>query len=107
MPQIINFENYHEVTAGKEHSKTPPAVISDSQNRSLTFNQAYQTTINILVHNNPQKTIFTLKEIAKQLSVGEEFIRRRVKSGKIKATYLGDKPFVNIVELARIITEGV
>jgi excisionase family DNA binding protein len=47
-----------------------------------------------------------LKEAADKLGVGEEFIRRRIKSGKIKATYFGDKPIINIVELARIITEG-
>lgn len=67
----------------------------------------YKLTLNILVHNHPGKECFTIKEVAEKLGVGEEFIRRRIKSGKIKATYLGDKPFINIVELARITTEGV
>ena len=67
----------------------------------------YQLTLNILVKSNPNKIVFTIKEAAGILCVGEEFIRRRIKSGVIKATYLGDKPFINIVELARIITEGV
>ncbi len=67
----------------------------------------YKLTLNILVHNHPGKECFSLKEAAAKLGVGEEFIRRRIKSSKIKATYLGDKPIINIVELARIITEGV
>ena len=67
----------------------------------------FKLTLNILVHNHPGKESFSLKEIVEKLGVGEEFIRRRIKSGKIKATYLGDKPFISIVELARIITEGV
>ena len=67
----------------------------------------FYTTLEVLVRNNPDKIVLSLKEAAKQLTIGEEFLRRRIKSGKIKVTYFGDKPLINIVELARIITEGV
>ena len=67
----------------------------------------YKLTLAILVHNHPGKECFSLKEAAEKIGVGEEFIRRRIKSCKIKATYLGDKPFINIVQLAHIISEGV
>ena len=77
------------------------------ESSGLESEEVYKLTLKILVHNHPDKECFSLKEAAKKLGVGEEFIRRRIKSGKIKATFLGDKPFINIVELARIITEGV
>jgi excisionase family DNA binding protein len=109
MAQLINFDNYQipksdsaKVAATSysgDHQQTPscPAELED----------LFRITLDVLVRNNPDKILFSLKEAAKQLTVGEEFLRRRIKSGKIKVTYLGDKPLINIVELARIITEGV
>ena len=41
------------------------------------------------------------------MNVGEEFLRRRVKSGIIKTIYMGDKPMIQITELAKILSEGI
>ena len=81
--------------------------IMTTKHTEIDLEAKYKLTLTILVHNHPGKECFTIKEVAGKLGVGEEFIRRRIKSSKIKATYLGDKPFINIVELAQIITEGV
>ena len=67
----------------------------------------YKLTINILVHNHPNKISFTIEEVATQINKSTEFVRRRIKSGLIQATYFGDGPMVHISELARLLTQGV
>ena len=109
MGQLINFADFNPQKVAKENvelasDKTSMVKIVPS---GIDSEAEYKLTLNILIYNHPGKECFTIKEVAEKLGVGEEFIRRRIKSGEIRATYLGDKPFINIVELARIITEGV
>jgi excisionase family DNA binding protein len=101
MGQLIDFADSNLIEQIKELD------VQSNEQDSITVSVKYKLTLTILVHNHPGKECFSLKEAAEKIGVGEEFIRRRIKSGKIKATYLGDKPFINIVELARIITKGV
>ena len=107
MAQLINFDNFKPNQKRREEITISPSaanyLMADSEQG---VDHLYQLTLDILVKSNPNKIVFTIKEAARILCVGEELIRRRIKSGVIKATYLGDKPFINIVELARIITEG-
>ena len=67
----------------------------------------YLLTLDVLVKNNPNKITFALKDAAALLNVGEEFIRRRMKSGAISVTYFGDKPMIHITELTRISLKGI
>ena len=109
MSQLINFENYKLSNT----KKFKPKESNDSKDHKQIIhndfdaNESFKLNLEILVKNNPDKIVFSIQEATKILGVGEEFIRRRIKAGKIKSTYLGDKPFINIVELAHIITEGV
>ena len=109
MSHLINFDNYKvPKSTGKRVTIVSSFVDAlDNANRVIEVDDAFRITLEVLSKNNPNKTLFSLNEAAEQLTVGDEFMRRRIKSGKIKATYLGDKPLINIVELARIITEGV
>ena len=109
MSQLINFDNYKvQSPTGKRSTITSSFADSlDDAHMDVEVDESFRITLEVLSKNNPNKTLFSLSETAEQLTVGDEFIRRRIKSGKIKATYLGDKPLINIVELARIITEGV
>jgi len=108
MSTLINFDNYKAPKSTRREVLVPSSdVDTDLQPSKVEVDDVFRITIDVLIKNNPGKTLFSLKEAAEQLTVGEEFIRRRIKSGEIKATYLGDKPFINIVELARIITEGI
>ncbi len=109
MSQLINFTDFNPQEALRKKTKVPSDAesIMTTTHTEIDLEAKYKLTLNILVHNHPGKECFTIKEVAEKLGVGEEFIRRRIKSGEIKATYLGDKPIINIVELARIITEGV
>ena len=109
MGQLINFDNYEvpKSVRGKVVLSSSNANPKVAQRDSVEVYDLFLTTLDVLVKNNPDKILFSLKEAANQLTVGEEFLRRRIKSGEIKATYLGDKPLINIVELARIITEGL
>jgi len=109
MGRLINFKDYEiPKSTGKRHTITSSSVDSlDNVNKVIEVDDAFRIALEVLSKNNPNKTLFSLDETALQLTVGVEFVRRRIKSGKIKATYLGDKPLINIIELARIITEGV
>lgn len=108
MPRLINFDNYKP-----DNTKRKGILVSPSNDNysvdvgNLEVESLYKLTLDVLVQNNPNKIVFSIKDAAAVLGVGEEFIRRRIKSGKIKATYMGDKPFINIVELTRISIEGV
>jgi len=106
MGKLINFDNFKPPIQKRRGTDVPPSDFS-VRNAESEVDQSYQLVLDVLVKNNPDKIIFSFREAADILGVGEEFIRRRTKSGKIKATYLGDKPFINIVELARVSTEGV
>jgi len=108
MSQLINFDNYKVPKSTGKRSIIASSCVDTLDNHiENEVEDAFRITLEVLSKNNPNKTLFSLDEAADQLTVGDEFIRRRIKSGKIKATYLGDKPLINIVELARIITEGV
>jgi len=109
MSQLINFDNYKfQSSIGNRSIKVSSCADPlDDAHMVVEVDEAFRITLEVLSKNNPNKTLFSLNEAAEQLTVGDEFIRRRIKSGKIKATYLGDKPLITIVELARIITEGV
>ena len=108
MSQLINFDKYRQPkTNRKGLAMASSCVDSELLQPIVIAEDTFHITLDVLVKNNPNKTMFSIKEVAEQLNIGNEFIRRRIKSGKIKVTYLGDKPFINIVELARIITEGV
>ena len=109
MSQLINFTDFNPQKAIRKKAVAPSDAesIMTTTHTEIDLEAKYKLTLTILVHNHPGKECFSLKDVAAKLGVGEEFIRRRIKSDKIKATYLGDKPIINIVELARIITEGV
>jgi excisionase family DNA binding protein len=110
MRQLINFKNFSLPEVAKYDLPIPrngnETSISSVLPEIETDNE-YKLTLSILVHNNPNKTNFTIKEVAAQLNVGEEFIRRRIKSGCINAIYFGDKPVIHITELARISMKGI
>jgi len=109
MGRLINFNDYKiPKSTGKRSTITSSNVDPiDDEHTVVEVDDAFRIALDVLSKNNPNKTLFSLDETAEQLTVGVEFVRRRIKSGKIKATYLGDKPLINIIELARIITEGV
>ena len=102
MRQLIDFSEYRPETI--KYGAVRKELPTDKSTEE--FEDNYRLTLNILVHNNPHKLLFTLKEAALLLGVSEEFVRRRVKNCTIKACYMGDKPSIQITELARIITIG-
>ena len=107
MPQLIDFSNYQpENTTVIERKNNPASSYSPVSAIDITDDE-YKLTLNVLVHHYPGKTNFTIEEVAAQLGVGREFIRRRIKSGQIKAINYGDKPMVLITELTRILTKGL
>ena len=97
MNRIIELENIHN------NGGNSPIVPSTS----CYSTNLYKITLDVLVKNNPNKITFTIREAAAQLNVGEEFIRRRMKSGTISVTYFGDKPMIHITELTRISLKGI
>jgi excisionase family DNA binding protein len=106
MPKIINFANYPSPKDTPVRRVSPEVPMYIPQKIDISDDE-YKLTVNILVHNNPNKINFTIDEVAAQLSVSREFIRTRTKSGKIKVIQYGDKPMIHISELARILTKGI
>ena len=99
MNQLINLGSIDTETLRGNCTRVPST--------SSDFTDLYKITLDVLVKNNPNKITFSLKEAAALLNVGEEFIRRRMKSGAISVTYFGDKPMIHITELARISLKGI
>lgn len=103
MSQLIDFSSFCPTTISASTHQNDISSVEVSN----TLQDIYKWNLNILVHHNPQKNLFTLREAAVKLQVGEEFVRRRIKSGLITPIHLGDKPMIPITELARILTVGV
>jgi excisionase family DNA binding protein len=55
--------------------------------------------------NSPR--LRSVANAAKQLSVSEDFIRQRIKDGKIKSVRLGDRAMIPAEEVDRIVRDGV
>lgn len=104
MSRIIDFSNLKQEKRNRTQESfadsEPRSIVSDPEDEKKKF-------VSILLEQNPGKLIYSLKEAAQVLGIGQEFIRRRVKRGKIKAVSLGDKQAINVIELARILSEGV
>jgi len=92
MGRLINFNDYKiPKSTGKSSTITSSNVDPiDDEHTVVEVDDTFKITLEVLSKNNPNKTLFSLDETALQLTVGVEFVRRRIKSGKIKATYLGD-----------------
>ena len=86
MNRIIDIGDIHSNSLGGNTLSFPPPPPTPQIYIKLLWMS--------LLKNNPNKITFTLKEAAGLLNVGEEFIRRRMKSGAIKVTYFGDKPII-------------
>lgn len=54
-----------------------------------------------------EKRTFTLQEVCTILDRSNYFIRKRIKSGAIKAVKIGDKYAITKEEIERILREGV
>lgn len=80
-------------------------TITNKQN--IGDDELYGLTFDAIVKNNPGKVLFNYSEAGTLLNVKDEFIRRRVLNGLIKATYIGDKPMIHITEITRLTLEGV
>lgn len=104
MPRLIDFSTIKD----KIKYPTQKSCIDRDSGDNVSNNDvpAYDL-IPILLQQKPGKFIYSLNEAAEILGIGQEFLRRRIKSGKIRSVSLGDKPAINIIELARILSEGV
>ena len=103
MSRLIDFSDYRLKTPlARSIPNRLPAEFSLTD-----LKNTYKLTLDILAQQNPSKLLFTPKEAGHQLGVGEEFLRRRIKNGLIKTIYMGDKPMIQITELARLIIEGI
>jgi len=65
------------------------------------------TTLVIIQAMYPNKINFSISETAKIINVSYDFVRERIIAGTIKAVKYGDRMMINIIELTRIINQGV
>jgi excisionase family DNA binding protein len=84
----------------KETGTTYVSPIPDDEN-------LYKQAVKLLLEAHGGKTLFNVKEAAEILRMSEDFIRRKVSTGDICATRLGDRITIHISEIARIQLEGL
>lgn len=53
------------------------------------------------------KINFSVQEVSQISNMSYDFIREKIKTGKIAANSYGDRYMINIYELSRILVEGV
>ena len=105
MTKIIDFSDF-KYEGIPTPSNCPSSIENIPQKIDIPIDK-YKLTINILVHNHPNKINFTIDEVGRYINKKSEFIRRRINSGQIEITYFGDGPMIHISELARILTQGI
>ncbi len=66
-----------------------------------------ESALNFIRELFPGKFNFTIEEAAKILNISYDFIREHIVHKDIKATKYGDRWMIGLIELARILTEGV
>ena len=91
MSQLIDFKDFNPKDKFK---RLPDISLKKSESDFIETHIAddsleYKLALNVLVHNHPGKELFSLKETADIISVGVDFIRRRIKSGRIKGDLYG------------------
>ncbi len=57
--------------------------------------------------NHPQKAHFTIAEAATIIGMSADFIRDHINDGNIMAVNMGSQKRITIIELARILEQGV
>jgi hypothetical protein len=86
--------------------KVKPKISTD-ESVPLKPSDTFEDSVALLNKLYPGKILFTFKEAAEILIVGPDFIRRRCSNGKISFKQIGDKRMIHVLELARILFEGV
>ena len=75
--------------------------------KSLSDDDLFLYNLSKLDRSFPEKLLFSIKETASVLNVSDDFVSNRIRSGKLKATKLGDRSMINKLTLANTITKGV
>lgn len=107
MSQLINFEKYNY----KERGIDSPPLQDEAQVLAGSYYFDHSTllkmTIDLLNRKFPDKMLFNQDEAARILGMSYEFINRKCKDGIINTSAFGSKQLISIIELARIINNGV
>lgn len=75
--------------------------------KHLSDDDLFLYNLSKLDRSFPEKLLFSIKETASVLNVSDDFVSSRIRSGKLKATKLGDRSMINKLTLANTITKGV
>ena len=75
--------------------------------KSLSDDDLFLYNLSKLDCSFPEKLLFSIKETANVLNVSDDFVSNRIRTGKLRATKLGDRSMINKLTLANIITQGV
>ena len=75
--------------------------------KHLSDDDLFLYNLSKLDRSFPEKLLFSIKETASVLNVSDDFVSNRIRTGKLKATKLGDRSMINKLILANIITKGV
>jgi excisionase family DNA binding protein len=75
---------------------------------NITFETISIESNSLLINEKyPDKILFTISELAGELNLSYEFIRRKIKEGLIPATSFGDRMMINKKTVVELLTYGV
>lgn len=105
MPRLINLSTFRsESEKAAPQEKNPNEALSTNSGGNEII---LQRNLEMLQKLHKDKVNYSIEETAKKLNVSYEFTREAIKKGKINSKLFGDRPMVNVHELARILTEGI
>lgn len=109
MRQIITMANIKKLEvpvpdAGAESKVSFTKSLDEEQNR---VNKEYEAMMVHLKSVHSNKLTFSQREAAEILNVSYQFVNKCCKTGQIKTVMFGDRAFINIIEIAKLLTKGI
>lgn len=88
------------------------SVRTESTNKEIESDRALPSDSiadnqEILKEKFPEKILFSIEETAAILNLSYEFVRMNILQGRINAKRYGRRYLIHLIELSRILTNGV
>jgi len=108
MRQIINLAIIEkpEMLAPKPEADSNVSPIEHFDEEQIE-DKEYEAMMVHLKSIYSNKLTFNQKEAAEILNVSYQFVNKCCKTGQIKTVKFGDRAFINIIEIAKLLTKGI
>ena len=106
MSQLIDLSNFNKPT---EQSEITTLGDYQYENKDLIPQNplSVSDSLELLKEMFPSKVFFSIAEVASITNVSYEFIRAKISNGIIPTTSMGNRKFINIITLNKLLSEGI